>query len=366
MKTLVRLFAHSVILGIFVMGALLSSCNKMPSETGQGSLKWSFSPWIITRAADFPDTDAFKLKVVNSAGEILYDGYYGDSPETMLVNPGTYTVTALSREFRKPEFEAPQFGDEQVVVVKAGAVTNVLLECSQLNCGLRLKIDPDFADVYPGGSLEVSSNGESLSYGPSEGRMGFFKPGSLAVTLKEKDKSTVLVTKRLEAREMLTLGVTCPSLPGQPEAQGGEVSIKLDTLRKWGEEDFEIGSSGQAGLGADKSSAYGAVQVKDHAGEKGVWVCGYIVGGDLSSSKNGIKFEAPFDSYTNIAIAPRSSVSEKSSCVSVQLVKGAMRDALNLVDHPEFIGKKIYLKGDIEAAYYGIPGIKNLVDYSFD
>ena len=366
MKTLTHYFTRSILLGIISLGALASSCNKMPSDTGQGSLSWNFSPGTITRAMDFPDTDAFYLKVVNSAGETLYDGHYGDSPERMLVNPGSYTITAVSRKFVKPEFDAPQFGDEQVVVVKAGALTRVLLDCSQLNCGLRLRIDPEFEETYPGGYIEVSSGGESLAYRPSEGRTGFFNPGSLSVTLKEKEKSTLLVTKRLEARDILTIGLTCPSLPGQPSDQGGELSIKVDTLRRWAEENIEIGSAGQGEAGTIKSNAYGAAQVKDHAGEKEVWVCGYIVGGDLSSSKNGIKFEPPFDSYTNIAIAPRSSVSEKSACVSVQLAKGPMRDALNLVEHPELLGKKVYLKGDLETAYYGIPAIKNLKDYSFD
>ena len=43
-----------------------------------------------------------------------------------------------------------------------------------------------------------------------------------------------------------------------------------------------------------------------------------------------------------------------------------MRDALNLVDHPGLLGKKVYLKGDLQEAYYGIPGIKNLTEYSFE
>ncbi len=366
MKTLTLLITRSISAVIITLGALVSSCNKMPSDAGQGSLSWSFSPEITTRAMDFPDTDAFKLKVVNSAGEILYEGDYGDSPETMLVNPGSYTITAVSREFKKPEFEAPQFGDEQVVVVNAGAVTKVLLDCSQLNCGLRLRIDPDFAQTYPGGHLEVSSGEGSLVYGPSETRTGFFKPGVLSVALKEKDKSTPLITRKLEPREILSIGISCPSGTDQPSVQGGELSIKVDTLRIYGNEEYEIGSVDSAGAGAEKSKAYGAAQVKDHAGEKGVWVCGYIVGGDLSSGKNGIKFEGPFESYTNIAIAPRSSVTEKETCVSVQLVKGAIRDALNLVDNPSALGKKVYLRGDIQTAYYGIPGIKNLTEYSID
>lgn len=365
MKTFFHLIRHSALAGIAFWALFSSSCDKFPSESGQGTLSWNFSTCVLTRAVDLPDTDSFKLRVANSAGEVLYEGRYGDSPETMLVNPGTYSVSAVSRDFSAPEFEAPQFGDEQVVVVQAGAVTRVLLDCSQLNSGLRLKIDPDFDETYPGGSLSVSSDGGALTYVSSENRTGYFKPGNISISLKEGNKSTQLLTRNLAAREILTLGITCPSNSGS--AQGGVLSIVVDTVRTWTSEDYEIGSeSGGGDTGTTKARAYGVAQVKDHAGEKGVWVTGYIVGGDLSSSKNGIKFEGPFESMTNIAIAARSSVTEKSSCVSVQLVKGEMRDALNLVDHPNLLGKKVYLKGDLQEAYYGIPGIKNLTEYSFE
>ena len=40
-----------------------------------------------------------------------------------------------------------------------------------------------------------------------------------------------------------------------------------------------------------------------------------------------------------------------------------MREALNLASNPSNLGKKLYLKGDIVSAYYGIPGIKNISDY---
>ena len=46
--------------------------------------------------------------------------------------------------------------------------------------------------------------------------------------------------------------------------------------------------------------------------------------------------------------------------MSVKLPKGDVRAAINLVDHPEILGRKIYLKGDLIAAYYGIPGIENI------
>ena len=93
------------------------------------------------------------------------------------------------------------------------------------------------------------------------------------------------------------------------------------------------------------------------------WGGGVLVGGDLSSAKEGISFTDPFSSMTCIAIASRTSVTSKSSCMSVKLPKGDVRAAINLVDHPEILGRKIYLKGDLIAAYYGIPGIENITEF---
>ena len=351
---------------ILLSGILPFSCNKITVDNSQGTLVWNFNPSLATRSlSEIPDTDAFILKVSDSSGELLYNGKYGDSPEALLVNPGTYTVSAVSREFSTPEFDAPQFGDEQVVIVKAGAETKVLLDCSQLNCGLRLRISHDFLESYPSGSLSVSSEGGSLVYGSASDRTGFFKPGNLTVVLDDGQNSTRLLSRFLEARQMLTLGIACPSAQGLSGSTSSDVSISLDTLRTWTEDEFIIGSQ-ETDSGVTIENAYGVGQAKSHAGEKGVWVCGYIVGGDLSSSKNGIRFTPPFESMTCIAIASRSSVSEKASCMSVQLVKGPIREKLNLVENPQLLSRKVYLKGDIESSYYGIPGMKNLSEFSFE
>ena len=64
-------------------------------------------------------------------------------------------------------------------------------------------------------------------------------------------------------------------------------------------------------------------------------------------------------------LAAKSSCREKSSCLSVQLAKGDIRDELNLVDHPELLGKQVFLRGDIVESYYGIPGIQNISEYKF-
>ena len=44
---------------------------------------------------------------------------------------------------------------------------------------------------------------------------------------------------------------------------------------------------------------------------------------------------------------------------------GRIRDALNLVENPGLLGRKVYLKGDIVESYYGIPGIQSISEYSF-
>ncbi len=365
MKNSIRILSEVIVAGMMALASLTLSCNKIPSGSAQGTLSWNFSSRIFTRSTlDMPDTDAFILTVRNSAGDVLYEGAYGDSPESMLVNPGSYTVKAVSGIFLKPEFSAPQFGDEQVVVVQSGANTKVRLNCIQLNSGLRLKLDQTFKSTYPDGSVTVSSTEGELKYSQTEKRIGYFKPGNVSVTLNDGISSKVLLTRYLEACEVLTLGISCPSAEPPKPGESGGFSIKVDTSRIWNSFEYEVGSGQGADPGTTQATAYSVGQAKEHVGEKGVWVYGYVVGGDLSSAKEGISFTAPFSSMTCIAIAARSSVTNKSSCMSVKLPKGDIRIAVNLADHPELIGQKIYLKGDLIAAYYGIPGIENITEYA--
>jgi len=104
-------------------------------------------------------------------------------------------------------------------------------------------------------------------------------------------------------------------------------------------------------------------QAKNNIGAEDVWVYGYIVGGDLSSSS--ASFNSPFSSRTNIVIASKSSVTNKSSCLSVRLEKGDVRDELNLVDNPDNLGCEVFLKGNIISSYYGIPGIEKITEFDF-
>lgn len=88
-----------------------------------------------------------------------------------------------------------------------------------------------------------------------------------------------------------------------------------------------------------------------------VWVSGELVG---YYDNNAGLVEGTSDKVnTNIVLRVN------GVFVPVQLPAGEVREALNQVDHPENLGHKIWVEGDLEA-YFNIPGVKNVVHYRID
>lgn len=345
------------------MGLLIVACDVIgPDDLGKGELRLSFAKDAVTRnITEIPDTGDFLLSITDSEGGTIYSGKYDACPEVLEVPSGNYTVKVLSHEFRKPAFSSPQFGDEQCVSVPAGGVAEVRLMCEQVNCGVRLKVSPDFLTEYPDGVLFLKSAEGKLMYGYSEKRYAYFLPGNISLILSDGGTDEVLMTRNLQARQMLSLKVEVAesSLPDDEETQSAKVSVAVDTTRNWLDDTYEIGGISTAGASA--TEAMTVAQARSSAGAENVWVSGYIVGGDLSSSS--ASFTAPFKSRTNIVIGPKSTTCNRASCLSVQLPAGELREALNLVDNPSNHGRKILLKGNVVEAYYGMPGIKNITDF---
>ena len=355
--------------------AALGACDDFGLRSGgQGELRWIIAGnGADTRAAsaEIPDTNDFILKVSDAKGKILYEGSYGDSPESLLVDAGSYTVAVHSIEFTTPGFSRPVYGDEQVVVVKAGATVTVRLNCTLENAGVRLQVAPDFLTSYPDGVLFLKSGETRLMYGYSEKRIAYFKPGPISLVLNDRGADEILLTRTLDARTILTLNI---SAPYGGTAATSSITVAVDTAKIWNSESYVIGGggsgsgSGSEGSGGDDDSgtgldsAYSVAQAADHIGEDEIWVFGYIVGGDLSSAGTTVK-TSKFTKATHLAIAARSSVTTKASCIAVELPKGPVRDALNLVDHPDLVGSRVYLKGSLVTSYFGTTGLKAVSDY---
>lgn len=325
----------------------------------QGELRISFADSPTTKIIEtIPDTSDFLITVSGPEGEIIYDGSYGDSPESMMVDAGSYTIYVRSCDFSRPAFSSPQFGDEQCVVVPSGGVADVKLTCVQMNAGVRLNIDESFILNCPDASLFLKSSEGKLLYSYSEKRIAYFLPGSVSLMMSENGSDRILFTRNLQSRTVLDIAVSAAGQSGGSESES--ICVAVDTARTWNHESYVIGGE-NSDEGGGSSEVMTVSQALNSIGEEGVWVSGYIVGGDLSSSS--ASFDPPFTSRTNILLGPRSSTTDRSACLSVNLPSGHIRDALNLVDNQSLLGRKVSIKGNIVEAYYGIPGLKGIVDF---
>ncbi len=356
---LCKALGFALFLTFFMMG--LASCDKSDRWQGQLRLRFLDGDFTVVRSdgAEIPDTNDFILDITASDGSVVYHGTYGACPEEFSVSAGSYVVSVRSEEFSVPKFSAPQYGDDQCVIVPSGGVVDVALNCRMLNCGMLLKIASDFRTVYPAGTFWLRADEGELAYGYLEERIAYFLPGNVSVLLQDDDagEEDVLMTRNLAAKEILTISISIAS------GSSSGISMQIDTTKTWLDESYVLG--GDEEKGTDISNAMSVSEAKENVGRSGVWVYGYIVGGDLKTSASGICFSPPFSSATNLAIAAKSSVTEKSSCMSVQLPSGSVRDALNLVDHPDLLGTQVYLKGDIDASYFNLVGLRNVKDYAF-
>ena len=336
---------------------LLGSCKEFFGQGRTGTLAVNLpqlSPPSTRAGTDFPDAGTFRITVAGASGQVIYENDYAHFPEELPVPAGSYTVSATSRDFSAPEFDAPQWGDTQVVSVAEGSNVAVNLSCSQLNSGLRLTVEDSFREAYPHGKLTLKGAGGTLPYGYDETRVAFLLPGSVTLALEEGGTAQTLFTRRLEACQILSVRLGASS-----GTRAGSVSVRVDTTRDWRSEQFVAGG----GDAHELDGAYDVLTARDRAGERGVWVQGYIVG--VATNTRKVAFAPPFNKNTNLVLGTRASTTGLEHCLSVELPAGELRDALNLQDHPELLGRGIYVRGDLVAAYYGIPGLKAPSEYQF-
>ena len=294
------------------------------------------------------------LSITDASGKSWYEGPFSDSPDELTVPAGNYTVSVVSEAFDEPAFDAPQWGDTQVVSVPSGGSISVLLVCQQLNCGLRLVVERSFSNAFPDGKLYLKSFEGLLEYDYDEWRTAYFLPGKVTVSLDDDGYIQTLFSRNLEERQILSV-----RLSANIDTRSGGIDIQVDTTREWLTENFTLGGSG----GGDISDAYDVETARAHAGEKDVWVYGYIVGIATNTAK--FAFEPPFNKNTNLVLGSRTTSTDKEHLLTVELKAGDIRSALNLQDNPGLLGEKVYIKGDLVSASYGIPGLKAPTDFQF-
>ena len=309
----------AVLLPVLLIPGL--SCKKVtgaPESDGVLVFRFDGNPRELSKVSEeLPDTNEFLITVSGESGDVVFDGVYCDLPEKLEVPSGSYGIFVRSEDFEGLRFSSPQYGDEQCVVVPPGGVMTVSLGCRQINSGIRL---------------------------------------SVSLVLYDSGEETVLLTRTLVSQEILTLKVSV-SAALSPERRG--ITIDLDTSRVWTNETFMLGEGDSKG--ASYENALTVSQALASIGREDVWVSGFIVGGDLTSAN--ASFAPPFKSASNLLLGPRSASSSRENCIAVQLSAGEVRDALNLAEHPDMLGRLVCLNGDIEGAYYGMTGLKSVSDF---
>lgn len=347
---------------LFFLSLAAVSCGDLADgEAGRGAICVRFSsdnPNHSGSKSGLPDTNRFILSVSDASGHQIFNGPYGNAPERIIADPGSYTVSAVSEEFPAPCFDTPQYGDSQVVAVNAGQTVSVLLDCVQQNAGIRLNVTRAFVNEYPEGILYLKSSDGTLMYGYSEKRTAYFKPGAVTLSLSNGGVAKALFTRVLEPREMLVMNVSTGS---NDESKAG-IMVQVDTSRLWrsGSCVFDAEGDGES----DTDNPLSVDEARQSAPLNDVWVCGFIVGGDLTSSR--CSFTPPFKSATNLVIADRSECIDRKSCLSVQLSAGDIRNSLNLVDNPYNLGRRVRIRGNIVQSYYGIPGLQGIKEFKWN
>ena len=186
----------------------------------------------------------------------------------------------------------------------------------------------------------------------------------VAANLTQASNWNDFVTTEIALTEYVGQTVTFAVKYTSTDSKAGTIEIQSITI----EEGSAGGGSTPPGPGMGSGTADDPYNVAAGIGLQDespiAWVQGYIVGAVKSgltsvSSNDDINWNAPFDLVTNVLIADDPACHEISQCIIVNLPAGKpLRTAVNLVDHPENLGKQLSVLGKLRR-YFGQAGLRD-------
>ena len=221
---------------------------------------------------------------------------------------------------------------------------------------MRFSFSENFLKKYNSGFLLLEQEAGNLEYLFTEQRTAYLKAGNVSICHKSNTGSVPLFCRTLGAGEIHNI-----TLEASAAESASEFTIKVDTTVVYINEKVVIGDEFSGDDGSSAQKAVSVSQAKNRIGDT-LWVWGYIVGGDMSSSS--VTFVGPFTKDSHIAIAENASEKSRDACFSVELSKTAVKSALNLVSNPSNLGRKVFLKGVVVESYFGLNGLKKVSEYS--
>lgn len=334
-----------------------SACETLSwNEEGKGALSIRMQrETAAVVKADVPFVN-YLIEIKDGKGSSVVSDAYNAIPDPVVLEPGTYTVSALSEQMGVPAFEKPVYGSTVDVNVVAAVKNTVQMVCTQMNAGLRIVYKPEFKEQYDSYSVEVTGYDGALTYQKEEERTGYFAPGTLQIVLSAEGEEPVQISKSVVARDMLVLTV----LPGAtaPGATGAiELQLAVDTARVWRREEWKPGSPANDGLTPE--TAYTVAEAMALESGTNVWVVGYIVGGDASTSS--FKTAPPFSANTNLVVADSPVEAARANCMAIELPPSPpiLRTTFGMVENgATLLGRRSWFRGNLET-YFGHPGVRS-------
>ena len=180
-------------------------------------------------------------------------------------------------------------------------------------------------------------------------------------SLREGSNWTDFVTSEISLTEYVGQTITLAVKYVSTDIKAGTIEIQSITI----EEGSGVtptpptppGPSEGSGTADDPYNVASGIALQ--SGQPTAWVQGYIVGAVKSgdshntvTSNDDIDWAAPFGRATNVLIADDPSCNEVNNCIIVKLPSGKpLRSQVNLVDHPDNLGKKLAVLGVLKNAF---------------
>lgn len=353
-------FICGAVMAAFVLQGCTSFMLREPQDNpdARGSIalaidgvhSTNYSDGTFLKSGINTDTNSFILSIYSTEGEKVYDGLYGERPQEIVVAPGGYEISLKSQRFNPPVLDTPVFGEEHTIVVAENEQTKVSFMCTQVNAGVRLTFSDDFKEKFEGSGVVLAQGKKRLEYSYKEKKYAYVSDEPFSIIYSRGDVDTVLLEKSLVAGQMVDMRLVYSSSRSTASA----FKVEIDTTREWLSYTYNVGLKLPSG-------AVTIEEAKGLIGERNVKVFGYIFGGDPTGTT--VRIGAPFSSATTIVIAPSMSERNRNNMMVVELPQGSVRSALNLVSHPDYLGRPVLVTGTVTASYYGYPGVKNTKSY---
>ncbi len=258
-----------------------------------------------------------------------------------------------------------QFGNTATVEVtgttSVPAVTAKSMSASDLTAYLS---NPTIQYVTYKGTLEISGYYYNIIIDGTtavQGSLSYPKSGIVDESLNGKEVIvtgyTIGVSKSMYVNTMATSVVA---------AEGGSTTTPDDDIVE-DDKDEEEDKDEDVIVPAGSISVAQAIAAYVNGQKIEKTVTGYIIG--YAQTGNGSfvgVFKADGKVASNIIIADNPNEEDSSKCLPVALPSNSdIRKALNLIDNPENLGKRVTITGSLEK-YFSAPGLKTPTAYSFE